>query len=198
MRRRAPITALLFAVAAFPASSFAHGINAHVWASDRAIDLVTDCTLYELLADPAVRPAAQISPSFPDSGYAADHPYGEAAHWEPWTEAYRTVLAAEWRPGTDDLTMRKAVAFWMGASAHGIEDEIFDTIFIAKSEEVDGVGQDLLDTFTDFLMAGEGMRRCRRPSGCRPASPRLSPIRRSASMSTTARSRAACSPSARW
>lgn len=157
-RRLLPIAAVYLGLAgvAAPRVAVAHGINGHVWASDRAIDLVTDCTLYDVLADPAVRPAAQISPAFPDSGYAADHPYGEAAHWEPWTESYRQMLARRYPHDRSSLEFRRSAAFWMGASAHGLEDEIFDTLFIAKSEEVDGVGQDMIDTFTDFLMSAEG------------------------------------------
>ncbi len=157
-RRVLSVAAVCLALAgmAMPEAAWSHGINGHVWASDRAIDLVTDCTVYRFLADPAVRPAAQISPAFPDSGYAADHPYGEAAHWEPWTESYRQMLVRRYPQDRSSLEFRQSVAFWMGASAHGLEDEIFDTLFIAKSEEVDGIGQDMIDTFTDFLMSAEG------------------------------------------
>lgn len=137
-------------------TAVAHGINAHIWVSDRAVDLVFDCELHALLADPDIRPVVQISPAFPDSGYAADHPYGEAAHWEPWTEAYLRHLRQRFGNDFTSDAARRHIAFWMGASSHGLEDEIFDSLFIYKSEEVDGAGQDLIDTLTDFLLIAQG------------------------------------------
>jgi hypothetical protein len=44
----------------------------------------------------------------------------------------------------------------MGVAQHGMEDEVFDSIFMRKSIEVEGAGQDYLDPGTDFLLVEGG------------------------------------------
>lgn len=154
--------AVLFCFIVVPMSHWpanAHGINGHVWVTNQAVEYLTDCELINYFSEKEVHNAVQIASAFPDSGYAAKHAYGETAHWEPFTEAYIKYLRSK---GADFLTTlegRKQVAFLMGLSAHGFEDEIFDSIFLLKAAEADkyqGDTQEILDPATDFMLVSDG------------------------------------------
>lgn len=139
--------------------AYAHGINGHVWVTNKAVEYLTDGELVNFFSASEARNAVQIASAFPDSGYAAKHAYGETAHWEPFTEAYIQYLRSK---GTDFLVTsegRKQIAFLMGLSAHGFEDEIFDSIFLLKAAEADtykGDTQEILDPATDFMLVSDG------------------------------------------
>ena len=71
---------------------------------------------------------------FPDSGYAADHAYGEIAHWEPFTAAYLDWIVENHPPPWETLEDRQRVAFLLGAMSHGMADQVYDSLFMHKIE----------------------------------------------------------------
>lgn len=154
---RLRIVLALAALVAMPRLAAAHGINGHIWVTDGALGYMLDCTAAEMLADDAVRPVLQIGASFPDTGYVNDagRDYGETAHWEPFVESFIAYMRETYAPPYDTLEERQLVAFLMGAAAHGMEDEIFDSIFLRLVEEKDGVSQDWTDPGTDFMLVAE-------------------------------------------
>lgn len=153
--------ALAITAVFLPKSAIAHGINGHIWVTDGATAWIRDCDLARLLSNTDIRPILQIGAAFPDSGYALDvgREYAETAHWEPFIEAYLRYLRTHYGPPFTSDTARKLIAFWMGAAAHGMEDEVFDTLFLQKSLEVEGTDQDLIDPGTDFMLIADGHTR---------------------------------------
>src|SRR5690349_23772907 len=75
----------------------AHGLHGHVHVTGWAIENLPPGELRDFFADPELRNAAHMGALFPDSGYAAQDPYGEISHWEPfvhaWVEDARARLA---------------------------------------------------------------------------------------------------------
>lgn len=143
MRRPSPAgLALAALLAAAPAA--ANGLVTHVWVADQAIDRVAPGPLRDLLADPTLRGIVRNGAIYPDSGYSVDHPYGEWAHWESLVEPYlqwvRQRYGAE---GYASVEARRHVAFLLGAGAHGMTDQTFDMLFMARSRQYDGNVDDL-------------------------------------------------------
>ncbi len=158
-KRRAAIGAGFLALAlSLPGDSAnGHGINGHIWVSDGALDWMQNCEAVEQLKHPEIRPVLQIGAAFPDSGYALDEgrEYGETAHWEPFVQAYVDEHQARYdEPFTTDAL--RSAAFLLGLSAHGMEDEVFDTVFLRLSYEAEGSDQDILDPATDFMLIADG------------------------------------------
>jgi hypothetical protein len=146
----ARISLLLF----ISTSALAHGINGHIHVAAWAAAVVEGPTR-ALLEDAEVLDAFLFGAAFPDTGYAVDDGYGEIAHWEPFVEAFVQHLRREVPPPYDTLEKQKRVAFLMGVGAHGLQDEIFDTLFLPQIEARDGAGQDAADPGTDaFLHTG--------------------------------------------
>ena len=143
-----------------PSAVTAHGINGHVWVSDVGADALPECEveLRELFADPLLREKYQFGAAFPDSGYApgGQRDYGEAIHWEPFIQHYIEYLRDKYKGNFESQAAQEEVAFLLGAAQHGMEDEVFDSIFMPRAEEVDGAVQDDLDTGTDLVLVGEG------------------------------------------
>lgn len=153
-----PLLAPLAALAlAGPAA--AHGINGHVHVTGWAIERLPEGELAELFADPEVFEAALFGASFPDSGYAIGDPYGEMAHWPPFLEACLRHLREDIEPPYDTPEERRLVAFIMGLASHGLQDEIFDSIFLHHIGEHDGRGQDEADSGTDAMLFMDGYLR---------------------------------------
>ncbi len=140
------------------ADASAHGINGHVWVTDGAVEHTQECAVRTLMELPGVREKLQIGAAFPDTGYATEEGrgYGETAHWEPFTQAYIEYLQVHYGPDFSDPHARDMIAFLMGFSSHGIEDEIFDTFFLRWSLEKEGTDQDILDMGTDIILTGDG------------------------------------------
>ncbi len=131
-----------------------HGINGHVHVTGWAIESLPPGPLADFLAEPEVFEAALIGASFPDSGYAIDDPYGELAHWPPFVQALLDQLR---RGDFDaDLEARKTAAFLMGLACHGLQDELFDSIFLHQVSAHDGRGQDEADPGTDGFLVVDG------------------------------------------
>ncbi len=160
---------LLLVLAALPAGAAAHGINGHVHVTGWAIENLPPGELRDFFADPEIREAAQIGASFPDSGYAIGDGYGELAHWEPFVDGYVRHLRA--RAPFDTPEERKQVAFLMGLAAHGLQDELFDSVFLHQVHEHDGpfprtvngkeypTAQDPADPGTDAFLFTDGYLR---------------------------------------
>lgn len=148
----------VFVVCSFTFHGYPHGIHGHIWVTDGAIGELKDPELVEFFRDPRVREAAQIGAAFPDSGYALKpkHSYAETAHWEPFVESYIQYLRKNLSFPIDTLEEKKQAAFLLGLASHGMEDEIFDSLYMFKSEEVESGNQDILDPGTDFMLIADG------------------------------------------
>lgn len=139
-------------------NSWACGVNSHLWITDSAIcQLPMGSSLRSFYSIQRRVDLTRLGSSFPDSGYAIEHAYGEVAHWPPFIRAYIEDFQA--RHGSDEQAWSEEaldeVAFILGVTAHGYEDELFDTQFLRWTEQEDGAGQDILDATLDFLLIYE-------------------------------------------
>ncbi|MBL8615018.1 MAG: zinc dependent phospholipase C family protein [Deltaproteobacteria bacterium] len=150
-----PLAAALVALAS-PAA-WANGQTTHVWISREARQLVADGALGDLVRDPALEAALVHGTMFPDGGYPLGHPYGEAAHWEPFQGAYLAWIRRTYGPPYDDEEARQHVAFLLGLASHGMADQTFDAHYQNRSQGYDGAlgwaAGDSMDEATDFEWA---------------------------------------------
>ena len=86
---------------------------------------------------------------YPDSGYAGSNEYGEYSHWTPFLDGYIDYIKNETGSGHSDY--EKLVAHALGTAAHGIQDQVFDHLFLQKTAEEDGTGQSELDFGLDLV-----------------------------------------------
>ena len=160
----ARVFALILAIACpllLAAPAQAHGIWAHVHVTGWAIENLEDEELRDFFADPEVKNAALFGAAFTDSGYwpqggehrQAARAYTEHTHWEPFIESAVAWLLENDPPPWDDLESKKRVAFIMGAASHGLQDELFDTLFLPQIAMHDGAGQDEADPASDGFLA---------------------------------------------
>lgn len=145
---------LLTALLAGPAH--ANGQTTHVWITRHALEHLPPGELRDLLSDPAVEPALVHGSMFPDGGYAVDHPYGEAAHWEPFQSTYADWIAdTHAAPFTDEGAQH--VAFLMGLASHGMADQTFDAFYFnwssIKDAEFGWADGKSFDEASDFIWA---------------------------------------------
>ena len=151
---RAPV--LLIALLLLPLPAWANGQTTHLWITAEALAGMPGGELRDLLSRPEVLPALLSGSMFPDGGYAVDDGYGEAAHWEPFQQAYLAWIRDEFGPdyGSNEAAMH--LAFLMGLVSHGMADEIFDSRFMELSRVYDPGWQEEnagLDTASDVLLA---------------------------------------------
>lgn len=149
-------------------SAGAHGLWGHVHVTGWAIENLPAGELRDFFADPEVMNAALFGAAFTDSGYAPQsgsdisgpaRAYGEHTHWEPFVSAYIAWLVENDPPPWDDVESRKRAAFLMGCAAHGLQDEIFDSVFLRQVEHHDQGSQDNADPASDgFLALDEHLR----------------------------------------
>jgi MYXO-CTERM domain-containing protein len=142
----------------------AHGVGGHVHVTGWAIEqLPAASPLAAFFADPVVLDAALMGAGFPDSGYAAGDAYGELAHWEPFVDAHVAWIRERYEAngGYDDPEVRRHIGFLMGSAAHGLQDELFDSVFLFQVREKDGAGQEEADPGTDGFLAVDGHLRFR-------------------------------------
>lgn len=156
MKRAAWLTWLLV-----PGTASAHGLWGHIHVTGWAVENMEQGELRQfLLDDPEVFNALLFGAVFTDTGYAIDDPasraYSEHAHWEPFIEDFVEWIRVNDPPPWDDLESRKRVAFLLGVASHGLQDSIFDSLFLHQVEERDGVGQDVTDPGTDGFLALDG------------------------------------------
>lgn len=137
----------------------AHGINGHVHVTGWAIESLPPGSLKDFFAEKEVFEAALLGAAFPDSGYAVDHAYGELAHWPPFTHALLELIRRDLGPPFPDLETCKTAAFLMGIASHGLQDELFDSVFLHQVSAHDGGGQDEADPGTDGFLIVDGHHR---------------------------------------
>lgn len=142
------------------ASALAHGSWAHVQVTGWAMEELPDGNLRDLLTgDPEVFNAALFGAAYTDSGYApigadepAAHAYGEHTHWESFVQDFIDWIRENDPPPWTDLESRKRVAFLMGCASHGLQDEIFDSLFLFQVDEHDAGGQHNADPAVDGFL----------------------------------------------
>ncbi|MBL6975491.1 MAG: hypothetical protein ISR64_07160 [Deltaproteobacteria bacterium] len=157
-------SAILVTIFAGP-SAMAHGSWAHVQVTGWAMEALPAGELRDLLTgDPEVFNAALFGAAFTDSGYApigkdepAAHAYGEHTHWESFVQDFVDWIRANDPPPWTDLESRKRVAFLMGCAAHGMQDEIFDSLFLFQAKEHDAGGQHNADPAMDGFLKLDGL-----------------------------------------
>ena len=145
-------------------SADAHGVWCHVHVTGWAIENLPEGELRDFFADPEVFNAAIFGSAFTDSGYAvvvgeeqdAARDYGEHTHWEPFVENAVNWIRENDPPPWDSQESRLRVAFLMGAASHGLQDEIFDSLFLYQVDEHDAQGQDGADPAVDGFLAIDG------------------------------------------
>ena len=141
----------------------AHGLWGHIHVTGWAVENMPDDELREFLLEPEVFNALLFGATFTDSGYAVDssasRAYSEHTHWEPFIEDFISWVQINDPPPWDSLESRKRVAFLMGCASHGLQDTLFDSLFLYRVDEHDGKGQDEADPATDgFLVMDEHVR----------------------------------------
>lgn len=134
---------------------WASGGSTHMLASELALEQVQDPALLRLLK---IHHDTVIWASwYPDGGYVVDgetgsdpDDYGERSHWGAFQETYWHLVATEKR-------YPSVLAHFLGATAHGLGDEIFDSIFFPQGRQ-QGENIDQYDTGIDLLLIREQNR----------------------------------------
>ncbi len=155
----------LFSIILYILSSnlYAGGMVIHMFQSEKAIAQLNDSDLKQLLSQ---NPNALYSGTqYPDAGYAPGflgqekHAWGEASHWAPFIEAYLEVVIEKCQGRyLSDTECGKLATHFLGAAAHGIQDQVFDGLFIPKVTEVDHKGQETTDIGIDMVVLREHSR----------------------------------------
>lgn len=159
--------ALALAAGALSPAAQAHGLWGHIHVTGWAIENLPAGELRDFFADADLRNAAWFGATYTDSGYgvsgneyaAPAHQYSELTHWEPFIESFIDWIRTNDPPPWTDPESRRRVAFLMGAAAHGLQDEIFDSLFLLKVEAHDGKGQEESDPGTDGFLSLDGYLR---------------------------------------
>ena len=135
-----------FLATLLPVNAAAHGIWGHVHVTGWAVENMADDELRQfLLDDPEVFNALLFGAVFTDTGYsrdeAASRAYSEHAHWEPFIQDYIDWIRLNDPPPWTSGASKKRVAFLMGCASHGLQDSIFDSLFLHQVEAHDGASQ---------------------------------------------------------
>ncbi len=155
--------ALLVAALLAAPQADAHGIWGHVHVTGWAAENMPDDDLRAFLLEPEVFNALLFGAVFTDTGYAlpnsASRAYSEHTHWEPFIQDYIEWMRVNDPPPWTSLESKKRVAFLMGCGSHGLQDTIFDSLFLYQVTEHDGMGQEESDPGTDgFLVMDNHVR----------------------------------------
>ena len=161
------VCACALTVCAVASKANAHGDWGHIHVTGWAIENSSDGEFREFFRDPEVFNAALFGAAYPDSGYwvtsgddvAASREFAEHSHWEPFVEDFVQHIVDNYPPPFETLEVRKLVAFMMGCGAHGLQDEIFDSLFLDQVDEHDGEGQDAADAGTDGFLVNDELHR---------------------------------------
>ena len=145
----------------------AHGIWGHVHVTGWAIENLPASDLKDFFSDPQVLNAALFGAAFTDSGYwpqagelaERSRAYSEHTHWEPFIAEFLAWIIENDPPPWTSLESKKRVAFMMGCAAHGLQDELFDSLFLYQVEARDQGGQDEADPGTDGFLVQDGHAR---------------------------------------
>ena len=163
-RQTLTVTALLALLVA-PGPASAHGVWGHIHVTGWAIENLPDGPLHDFFAeDPDILNAALFGAAFTDSGYwpiseplkAAAHAYGEHTHWEPFVNDFIQWIRDNDPPPWTEVDSKIRVAFLMGCASHGLQDEVFDSLFLLQVDHHDGSGQDVADPGTDGFLVLDG------------------------------------------
>lgn len=161
------LAVLLALVALAPVRAEAHGIWGHIHVTGWAIENLPPGEVRDFFGDPEVFNAALFGAAFTDSGYfpqsgalsERSRAYSEHTHWEPFVQDFIVWILENDPPPWDDLESRKRAAFLIGAACHGLQDEIFDSIFLLQVAEEDDGGQGEADPGSDgFLVLDAHLR----------------------------------------
>jgi hypothetical protein len=150
-----------------PAYAQAHGVWGHVHVTGWAIENLPDGELRDFFAEPEVFNAAVFGAAFTDSGYwpqigelaEKSHAYSEHTHWEPFIEDFIQWMKTKDPPPWDSLESKMRVAFLMGCASHGLQDEIFDSLFLVQVAEQDQGNQNKADPASDGFLSEQGLIR---------------------------------------
>ena len=150
-----------------PSTVLAHGIWGHIHVTGWAIENLPPGELRDFFQEPEVLNAALFGAAFTDSGYfpqsgdlsVRSRAYSEHTHWEPFIETFIVWVLENDPPPWDSLESRMRVGFLIGCASHGLQDEIFDSLFLEHIAHHDGAGQDEADPASDgFLALDEHLR----------------------------------------
>lgn len=158
------VAAALVATTLAPRGAFAHGIWGHIHVTGWAIENLPPGELRDFFDDPDVMNAALFGAAFTDSGYwpqagelaANARAYGEHTHWEPYVQDFVEWIVENDPPPWDSKESRMRVAFLMGTACHGLQDEVFDSVFLFQVGEHDASGQDEADPASDGFLSLDG------------------------------------------
>jgi Zinc dependent phospholipase C len=112
----------------------ANGQSTHVWISRRALELLPEGELKELLS--AQEAALVHGTMFPDGGYPLGDPYAEIAHWEPFQGLYMEWIQDRYAAPWEGQAAHE-VAFLFGMASHGMADQSFDACYFNWSSIYD-------------------------------------------------------------
>lgn len=161
------IALLVLACVLVPSSASAHGIWGHIHVTGWAIENLPPGELRDFFEEPEVLNAALFGAAFTDSGYfpqsgplsERSRAYSEHTHWEPFIESFIVWVVENDPPPWDNLESRMRVGFLIGCASHGLQDEIFDSLFLDHINHHDGAGQEEADPASDgFLALDEHLR----------------------------------------
>ncbi|HMV67560.1 MAG TPA: Ig-like domain-containing protein, partial [Myxococcota bacterium] len=158
--RRILLGVALGAVGLRAAPARACGQSTHVWIGLHAVEHLPPGELRDLLAGEEHRLQLVNGAMFPDGGYSpiVRDDYGEMAHWEPFQTSLLDHVRAEhgWPLDADG---EDEAAFLFGLAAHGMADQVFDGVYLTRSQVYDAEGWQTysVDTSSDVvLVAREG------------------------------------------
>ena len=157
----------LVAVVAVPGVAVGHGIWAHIHVTGWAVENLEPGELRDFFSDEEVFNAALFGAAFTDSGYwpqggpdhAAQRAYSEHTHWEPFIHDFVAWIRANDPPPWTSAASQQRVAFLMGCAAHGLQDEVFDSLFLEQVAEEDSGSQNNADPASDAFLVADGWRR---------------------------------------
>jgi uncharacterized protein (TIGR03382 family) len=155
---------LVLAALLTPRMASAHGIWGHIHVTGWAIENLSSGEVRDFFADPEVMNAALFGAAFTDSGYwpqagelaEKSREYSEHCHWEPFIEDFVQWIRVNDPPPWESVESRQRVAFLMGVASHGLQDEIFDSLFLFQVAERDAGSQDNADPGSDGFLAQDG------------------------------------------
>lgn len=144
-----------------PSAASAHGIWGHIHVTGWAIENLPPGELRDFFEEPEVLNAALFGAAFTDSGYfpqsgplsERSRAYSEHTHWEPFIESFIVWVIENDPPPWDTLESRMRVGFLIGCASHGLQDEIFDSLFLDHIDHHDGAGQSEADPASDGFLA---------------------------------------------
>ncbi len=150
--------ALALLLLAMPQPALACGQSTHIWAALHALEHLPEGSLKELVTRDDLLDWLVNGAMFPDGGYSplSRDAYGESAHWEPFQTTYLEWIGETQPAGT--LPWEQHLTLDLGMAAHGIADQVFDGIYLTRSQVYDAADWNAggaADTVTDVAMVSQ-------------------------------------------